>query len=385
MKKRKFPAISANYRSNDFVIMIIVAVLALFGLIMVFSASYYSSMNENGNPYSYFIKHLIWVLLGAGLMLFFSFFDYKKLRNLSVPLLVVSFFLLCLVLTPVGTEVNGASRWIELPGISIMPGEIAKIALIIFVSAFLSAEPRRIKYLTKGIIPLTILMGIFALLIVLQPNLSTAITVCAVVIGIMYVAGLNLIYLLGLGGAGAFAVIMLIFTDPTGYRIKRYTSFLDPFADALNTGYQVVQSLLALGTGGLTGTGFGQSVQKTLYLPEPQNDFILAIIGEEVGFIGIMLLLATYLLLVWKCINVALKAPDLFSTLLVSGITIMIGVQVLLNVAVVSSSMPPTGITLPFISYGGNATLLFLASIGIVLNVSRHTKAKVELSGQRRI
>jgi cell division protein FtsW len=187
----------------------------------------------------------------------------------------------------------------------------------------------------------------------------------------MFIAGLNVFYLVGIAGAGAAGVWLLITADTTGYWYKRVTSFLDPFADPLDTGYQVVQSLLALGSGGLFGLGLGKGLQKNLYLPEPQNDFILAIIGEELGFVGCILLFTAYILLIWRGIHIAIGAADLFGTLLASGITIMLAIQVLLNIAVVTSSVPPTGITLPFVSYGGNALLLFMGSMGILYNISR--------------
>jgi len=180
-------------------------------------------------------------------------------------------------------------------------------------------------------------------------------------------------YLFGLGTIGAAAMAILIFSDEDGYRLKRVTSFLDPFADPLDTGFQVVQSLLALGSGGFFGVGLGKSIQKNLYLPEPQNDFILAIIGEELGYFGILLLMLAYIVLIWRGFHIAINAKDMFGSLLASGITIMIALQVLMNVAVVTSSMPPTGVTLPFVSYGGNALWLFMGSVGILLNISRHS------------
>jgi len=189
----------------------------------------------------------------------------------------------------------------------------------------------------------------------------------------MFMAGMKWRYLFGLGTIGAAAMAILIFSDEDGYRLKRVTSFLDPFADPLDTGFQVVQSLLALGSGGFFGVGLGKSIQKNLYLPEPQNDFILAIIGEELGYFGILLLMLAYIVLIWRGFHIAINAKDMFGSLLASGITIMIALQVLMNVAVVTSSMPPTGVTLPFVSYGGNALWLFMGSVGILLNISRHS------------
>jgi cell division protein FtsW len=254
-----------------------------------------------------------------------------------------------------------------------MPGEVAKICAIIFVAWFLSRDPKRIRSSTKGVFPLLVLCGVYFALIIKQPNLSTAITICAIIIGMMFVAGLNILYLVSVGVMGGFGILGLILVDKEGYWMKRITSFIDPFQDPLGSGWQVIQSLLALGSGGLFGVGLGKSIQKTLYLPEPQNDFIFSIIGEELGFVGCLVLIACYIVLIWRGSHIALNAPDLFGTLMAAGITIMLAVQVILNIAVVTSSMPPTGITLPFVSYGGNALLLFMGSFGILLNISRHS------------
>ena len=237
---------------------------------------------------------------------------------------------------------------------------------------FLSEKPDRIKSVTRGILPLVGIAAVYGLLIVKQPNLSTAITVCGIIVSMMLVAGMKWRYVFGtaaLGGAGILSI--LLFMKDT-YWYQRMTSFVDPFQDPLGEGYQAVQSLLALGSGGLFGVGLGKSVQKNLYLPEPQNDFILAIIGEELGFIGIILVLALYCCFLWRGVHVAINAPDQFGMLLASGIVLMVGIQVILNISVFTSSMPPTGINLPFISYGGNALLMFMFSAGVLLYISRH-------------
>jgi len=274
-----------------------------------------------------------------------------------------------------GLTRNNATRWLGVEGfpITLMPGEIAKICAIIFVAWFLSQNPKRIHQFWKGVLPLVLLAGAYFVLILKQPNMSTALTLLMIIVGMMFVAGLSWWYVAAAVGAagGGFAVLWFFFPD--SYFMDRILSFTDPFADPLGDGWQVTQGLLALGSGGLFGKGLGKSIQKTLYLPEPQNDFILAIIGEELGFVGCFLLIAVYLVLIWRCCHICLNAPDLFGTLLASGITIMLALQVILNIAVVTSSMPPTGIALPFISYGGNSLLIFMASMGILLNISRHS------------
>ncbi|MCL1982777.1 MAG: putative lipid II flippase FtsW [Clostridiales bacterium] len=362
-------------KTGDFFLIILTAGLVVFGIIMVFSSSYYTAINDKGDPYYYLKRDIVWAVLGFFLMTATTFLDYKVYARTAPYVMGISAVLLALIFTPLGVTRNYATRWLGAEGfpVTIMPGEIAKIAVIIFVSWYLSSDPTRIRSLTRGILPLTGLCVVCAGMIVKQPNLSTAITVSCIIIGIMFVAGLNVLYLAGLAGTGAVAVSGLVLSDRSGYWFGRLTSFMDPFADPVNSGYQAVQSLLALGSGGIFGLGLGKGLQKNLYLPEPQNDFILAIIGEELGFIGCILLFAAYVLLIWRGMHIALGAPDMFGTLLASGITIMVAVQVLLNIAVVTSSMPPTGITLPFISYGGNALLLFMGSMGILLNISRHS------------
>lgn len=360
-------------KSGDFVLTIVVLALVVFGVIMVFSSSYYSAINDTGDPYSYLKKDIVWAVLGLGAMFFCAMFDYRLYAKFAPTILMISVVLLALLFTPLGETRNYATRWLGVGEFTVMPGEIAKIAAIIFVSWYLSKDPRRIRSFKEGVLPMLGLCIVFFGLIILQPNLSTAITICGIIIGIMFVAGLNMIYLGGIVGIGAAGIFLLILTDEGGYRLKRLTSFMDPFQDPLGDGYQVIQSLLALGSGGLFGVGLGKSIQKTLYLPEPQNDFIFAIIGEELGYIGCLALIACYIVLIWRGIHIALNAPDMFGTLLASGISIMLALQVSMNIAVVTSSMPPTGITLPFISYGGNALMLFMGCMGILLNISRHS------------
>lgn len=360
-------------KSGDFVLAIIVLGLVVFGVIMVFSSSYYNAINDSGDPYYYLKRDMVWAGAGLAAMLFCALFSYKIYARFAPGILAISLLLLGLLFTPLGVTRNYATRWIGVGDFTIMPGEVAKIAAIIFVAWYLGRDPKIIRSFTRGVLPMVLLIGVYFGLIILQPNLSTAITISGIIIGIMFVAGLPLGYLFVTVGAGAAGITALILTDEGGYRLKRLTSFLDPFQDPLGDGYQVIQSLLALGSGGLFGVGLGKSIQKTLYLPEPQNDFIFAIIGEELGFIGCLILIACYIVLIWRGVHIALNAPDMFATLLASGITIMLALQVILNIAVVTSSMPPTGITLPFVSYGGNALILFMGSMGILLNISRHS------------
>lgn len=371
MRKKDYIDKSKNH--IDRWMLLAVIALCIFGTVMVFSASYYDAIHSNGTPYYYLIRQLMWLGVGTIGMIFFAATDYHFWAKLWPIIYLVGLFLLVAVLVPgVGTEVNGATRWIYIGPIAIMPGEWAKAGLIFFMTGYYSMNPKSATTFKKGILPVVFAGGVYALLILIQPNMSTAATVIFIAAGIMLAAGAKLLHLFILAIAGAAVGAALVMTSD--YRRARYLSFLDPFEDSLNNGYQVVQGLLALGSGGVFGKGIGNSVQKNLYLPEPQNDFITAIIGEELGFVGLVVLIIVYIFLIFRCAKVAMNAEDLTGLLFASGVTTMIGVQVVINLAVVTSSMPPTGVILPFISYGGNALLIIMCLMGIMLNISKHQK-----------
>lgn len=357
--------------SCDFVIVVLVALLVIFGTVMIFSASYYKSISENGSPYNFLTKQIAFALTGAIIMYVASFVDYKVYETkFTYGFTIFCFMLLLLLYTPAGYTANNATRWILLGKVSIMPGEFAKLGAILMTAKFFSDDPTRIRKPKEGLLPAVGLMCVAVLLIAKQPNLSTALTLAAIVCGMLFIAGISLKYVAVIAGIGVIGLVGILMSGT--FWAKRIFGFLDPFEYAKDRGFQVAQSLLAIGTGGLTGRGLGESIQKNLYLPEPQNDFIFSIVGEELGFIGALGVLVVFILLIWRCLRVTLKAPDLLGMLLSGGATIMIGVQVVFNVAVVTSSMPPTGVALPFISFGGNALWVCMAAMGIVLNVSRN-------------
>lgn len=365
-------AVNSLLVDYDYRIIIAVLILAIFGIIMVFSAGYYSTMVQAQNdPFYLLKKQAMFVLLGFFLMYIFAKIDYHRYIKWAPAIVVASIGFLLILMTPLGVEVNFATRWIVIFGISITPSEFSKLAMIIAASVFLAKKPERSRDFVHGILPLFVLTAVHAGLIIWQPNLSTAIVICAIVIGIMFVAGLSWGYIFASLGAlaGGVVIILLFFKNMHWY--TRLTSFLDPFAEAQGDGYQVAQSIIALGNGGLTGLGLGNSVSKTLYLPEPQNDFILAIIGEELGFVGVFILMCVYAFLLWRIFLVALGAKDKLGLFLASGIGIMLALQVIINIGVVTSSMPATGISLPFISYGGTSILVFMTAMGILLNISK--------------
>ena len=352
----------------DFGVVVWVIVLSLFGIAMVFSAGYYQTINtSHPDPTYYLIRQAIWVGSGLFVMLIVANIDYHVYTKVSFLIVLASLALLVLVILTSST-VGGAQRGIR--GIGVTPSEFSKVAVIVFTSCYLVRDPSNIRT-PKGLFVLLAVMGIHFYLIVIQPNLSTAIVIAAIMIAIMLVAGLNYLFL-AIPAAGAVAGYMYIMAAKTPeHWYQRITSFRDPFADFQGSGYQVSQGLIALGNGGLRGLGFGRSIAKNLYLPEPQNDFILAVIGEELGYIGVALLILVYIILLFRIFMVALKAKDRLGFYLATGVGVMLGLQVIINIAVVTSSMPATGITLPFISYGGTSIWAFMIAMGIVLSVSK--------------
>jgi cell division protein FtsW len=361
----------AKKRSNDFTLFLTVLILVVIGIIMVFSSSHYYALSKMNDSYHFLKRELMWAGLGMLGMFFTMNYDYWKYKKIAPYAYIFSLILLMLIFTPLGKELNGARRWLGAGPFTIMPGEVAKICAIIFMASILSRRPEKIKSFKNGVIPCGIIIGIYFGLIILQPNMSTAVTITMIIASMMFVAGMRWFHVMAMGISGfAFLTVMILIAP---YRMKRLTSFLDPFADPQGSGYQVIQSLYALGSGGIFGVGLGKSIQKYLYIPEPQNDFIFAIIGEELGFIGCVTVILLFLLLIWRGVRIAINAPDLFSCLLASGITAMVAVQVIINIAVATSSMPVTGIALPFISWGGNSLAIFMAAMGILLNISRYS------------
>lgn len=354
----------------DFPLMITTLLLVLIGVVAVFSASFYSSISESGSPYGFAIKQVVFAIIGLICMILSTKMNYHVWRTFSMPILGISFFLLFIVIAGAGSTVNGATRWIRIFGFTLMPGEISKFSMIIATAAYVSAKPSRVNTV-KGLLPIIICLGLACYLIMKQPSLSVAATLAVIVMFMLIVVGLNKSFLIGGGALFAAALIFAIIGDRDGYRFARVTGFLHPFKDASGDSFQVVQSLMALGSGGIFGVGIGKSIQKTMYLPEPHNDFIMAIIGEEVGFVGLLVVIILYVILIWRGVIIAINAPDLFGTLLATGIVSMVSTQVVFNIGVVTSSLPATGVAMPYISYGGNALIIFMTCSGILLNISK--------------
>lgn len=347
-------------------------ILVFIGIVMVFSASFVQSKFKLNDPYYFLKRDLIYATLGFIAMMFTSNIHYRKLEKYSNVLLIVSVVLLLLVLTPLGVRIYGAKRWLGVGSFTIQPAEIAKFVSIIFTAKIIEKNYDKIKLLIKGVGPTLLVPLLFFGLIIVQPNLSTAGTIVMATFVMLFVAGMDLKVVYSMFGAGIGLFAVMVAMAP--YRLKRVTAFLDPFQDPLGSGYQVIQSLYALGSGGLFGLGLGRSRQKYFYIPEPQNDFIFAIIGEELGLIGCIIVIMLFVFLVYRCVRIALRCPDVFSCMLVIGIAAQIGIQAALNIAVATSSMPVTGVALPFISYGGTSLIIFMSAIGIILSISRSVK-----------
>ncbi|MCR4434564.1 MAG: stage V sporulation protein E [Clostridiales bacterium] len=358
----------------DFWIFITVLILLSMGLIMVFSASApYAYNNTKNHDVYFFLKgQLRYALIGLAAMFVCINIDYKKLGKWSSLFLIFSIILLILVLIPgIGHEENGSQRWIYIGAIHFQPSEFAKLSIILFFAYSLSRRRDQLQSFFKGLLPYLVILGIFSGILLLEPHFSCTIVIISVAIVMLFSAGARikhfvLLALPAVVGLGALAMF-------SEYRRARLLSFLDPWKDLHGNGWQVVQSLYAIGSGGLFGRGLGKSLQKFLYIPEPQNDFILAVLAEELGFIGVLAVLLLFLIFIWRGIKVAINAPDVFGSLVAVGITSLVAVQVIINVAVVTSSMPVTGMPLPFFSAGGTALLFLMCGIGILLNISRQS------------
>ena len=370
-KKRKEKTFSSFLNNPiDFTLLITILLLLSIGLIMVLSASSPSALAESVNSYSYFSKQLIFAILGIVAMLFISKIDYRFYEKFYKHAWIISLVLLALVLVA-GKTVNGAKRWIYVTEtLSFQPSEVVKLLMIVFYAGILVKDRDELGSYTKGFIKHICLLAPIIGLLLLQPHFSASIVIIGICSIMMIMAGCKFWHFLATGAVvGVPGLIFLI--SKAEYRLQRVITFLDPWKDATGDGWQVIQSLYAIGSGGLFGVGLGESKQKFLYIPEPHNDFIFSILGEELGFIGCAAVLILFAIFIWRGILIAMRAPDMFGSLVAIGITALVAIQVVINVAVVTSSMPATGMPLPFFSYGGTALFILLCEMGVLLNISR--------------
>lgn len=371
---RKLPRYTATM---DYWILVLTLILVAYGLLMVFSASYYKASASAIYDYDglyLFKRQAMGALAGTAVMIIMAFMDYHLLLKFKYPILILSIVLLLLIFVPgIGVNLNGATRWIRIPPLPQMqPAEIAKFAVIVMVASNIFTNRRKMTQFHKGILPNILILGIMCLLLYRQPNFSCIILLCVLVFIMMYVGGASgwqLLLLAGVVGAVGFMLMM-----NEDYRVRRVLTFADPWQDPQGDGHQVIQSLYGIGAGGLTGKGLGNSLQKFLWLPYGESDFIFAITAEELGFLGVAALILLFILLIYRGIKTASMAPDLFGTMMACGITTLIGVQALMNIAVATASMPATGVPMPLFSYGSSSLIVFMGMIGILLNISRQRR-----------
>ena len=355
----------------DHILLFVVVALMGVGLVMVYSASSITSLAQMADSLYYFKRQLLWVIVGLAAMLLTSGIPYNKLERISVPLLGIAIVLLIIVLIPgVARDIGGAKRWIRFGSIGFQPSEFAKICFVLYMAHSISARQKVIKNFLHGMLPDLFVTALVFVLIYKEPNLSTATLIGGTYFAMYFLGNGSLINLGTLAGCGIVLVTSLIFQ--AGYRMKRFWAFIDPWENAKTSGYHIIQSLVAIGSGGIWGLGLGQSRQKFFILPERHTDFIFAITCEELGLIGGVAVLILFFILIWRGLYIALRAPNTFGFLTAAGITTVIGLQIIVNIGVVLSLMPTTGVTLPFISYGGSSTLFLAIGIGILLNISRY-------------
>lgn len=351
-------------------IAIIVSCLLFIGIVMIYSSSGIYAMQELGDSLYYLKRHLLFLMLSIILMFGVMALDYRDLQKIAKPMMLIAVGVLFLVLIPgLGRSSFGAQRWLRIGPFSIQPSEFVKVIMMIYVADFLSRKHNRMVSLLHGFLPIIVVLGIVSALILKQPDLGSTVLIGTVVMIMIFIGGAKIKHIVGLGALAAPAFYLLVVRVP--YRLARITTFIDPWKDPTGAGFQLTQSQIALGNGGLFGVGLGQSVQKLFYLPAAHTDFILSIIGEELGFIGTFIVVALFTVFVIQGARIAKRTMDSFGYFLSIGIVSMIGIQASLNIGVSIGALPTKGLPLPFISYGGSALMMALVLVGLLLNISR--------------
>jgi cell division protein FtsW len=349
----------------------VVVALVSLGVVMVYSASAIIAADRFNDPFVFLRKQLVWVLLGFAALWGAMRLDYRRLERLVVPLLVLSLVLLVLVLLPpFGQEINGTRRWLRAGPLSFQPVELAKFSLVLYLASFLTRRHEAVGMFWQGLLPPLVVAGLMAFLTLAQPDLGNSLALIMLALGLAYLAGARVRHMLAVAAPALPLVAVAIAMKP--YRLRRMTAFLNPWEDPQGSGFQIIQSFLALGSGGWLGRGLGESRQKLFYLPEPYTDFIFAIIAEELGLIGAAVVVALFAVLIWRGLRVGLRAPDAFGAYLALGLTIMLATETLVNLGVVTGALPTKGLPLPYISFGGSALLTTMFSTGVLLNISQH-------------
>lgn len=377
-KKYNFDFLTLKNNSKEGKVIFFVTIfLVLFGVVMVYSASYYFARRTYNNQYFYLIKQLIGFILGFFFLNVLRNIDYNKLKKFGLISVIVSAILLILVFIPgLGVENYGARRWINLPGFTLQPSEIAKFSFVLFASQYLSKNYKEIKNF-KNLLPILIAGTIFCLLIILEPNMSITMCVGLIMLFMLFVGGISFKHFLLFCIPIIILVPILIIIEP--YRLDRLLAFINPWANPQGEGYQLIQSFFSISNGGLFGVGLFNSRQKYLFLPFAESDFIFAVIGEEFGLVGCILLLSIYFVLIVCGIKIAIKSKNRFGAYLASGIIGVIAIQTTINIAVVTGLIPPTGLPLPFISMGSTSIVVFMSAIGVLLNIDKQNNESIIL------
>ncbi len=366
-EERGAPARTVSLQAQ---LIIVVTLLIVIGVVMIYSASSVMAIKKHGDAFYYVKRQLLCVGLGTGAMLFGSFYPYSRYKELAPALLILVYISLILVLIPaIGKEINGARRWFRLGPFSLQPAEYAKLVWIMYLSGFLVRKQERLKKFSAGLLPPIVLCGVFGVLLLLEPDFGTSFVIGLLTACMLAVGGVPWHHLFSLAPLGLLVCYRFVYH--VEYRWERVTAFLNPWNDPRDSGYQLIQSWIAIGAGGLFGKGLGAGQQKLFYLPEPYTDFIMAVVGEETGFAGICIVSALFCMVAWIGISIAQQAKDHYGGLLAFGLTMMIALQAIINLAVVLGLFPTKGLPLPFISYGGSAFIANCLAVGILINIAR--------------
>lgn len=355
----------------DWILFISIIIISLFGLLMIYSSSYVWAEYKFNNPYKFVKTQSLFLIVGYILTYFMLKIPYTKYLSKANILFIGCLILLILVLIPgIGTVRNGSRSWFGIGGFGVQPSEFAKLGMIIFTSKYLVYNEKQLSNIKRGVLPILCILILVFGLIMLQPDFGTGIIIVMSIIALLFVSGVKMGFFIKIGIVGLLGVVGLILIAP--YRMKRIVSFLNPWADPLGSGFQIIQSLYAIGPGGLFGLGLGNSVQKHFYLPEPQTDFIFAIISEEFGFLGVIIIASLFITIIYRGFRIAINCENKFGKYLAFGITFQLAFQAILNLMVVVGLIPVTGVTLPFLSYGGSSLLITMLSMSILLNISKY-------------
>ncbi|MFZ3063977.1 MAG: putative lipid II flippase FtsW [Nitrospirota bacterium] len=369
------------FKSINYTLFIIVTILTAIGILMIYSSSAIPALKKMNDLFFFLKRQVIWAVIGIVMMIIVSRIDYKNWDRLFLPMFGLTILLLIFVLV-MGKEVNGARRWLRFGILSFQPAELAKLTIIIYMARIIAKKGERIKDFMNGFLPVMSVIGLFVMLIMIEPDAGTAVTIGIIALSLLFAGGARLKHIMFLVVMLTPLMYTLVFN--VGYRMQRLKTYWDPWKDPYNSGYQIIQSYLALGSGGLFGVGLGEGKQKLFFLPEAHTDFIFSILGEELGFAGGAAVIALFAALIWLGFIISLRAEDAFGKYAALGITIMIGMQAVINICVVTGLLPTKGIPLPFVSFGGSSLLVNMMSIGVLMNIAAQESPRASLSPKGR-